>query len=652
MNFMSAQVEITVDDSKLSTQLAKAKKLVVNTVDKIENSFKKMGSVFKGVFDKMIHYAKLAGVAIIGAFALVTRAAMKQEDAINRLNITLKATGYAAGFTAAQLLDQAKALQQVTRFGDETITAMQTMLLTFKNIKGDEFKRATEAALDMATAEAAVSGRAVDLTATSIRLGKALNDPILGISALSRVGVQFTEQQKNLIKTLVLTGKTAEAQQVILTELEGEFGGMARDVNTASGALKQMWNALGDVAERIGQAFLPGIKDTARAIKEWAERNEERIGRWANMTAAYLTYAKDVLVTFVKFLASDWSAGIKVGLDVSLEFFKAFGTSLVILITDIASRAWRAFVKEFGEGLGKWLAEAGKPEGVFGKLSLAIPAVGAARIGMMKAGVGLVESSRAAAAPTGPTTSEKLKAVWQQTGLNVQNIIPSELKMELEDPLKKLESNLEGIGMAAEQVEGPMKEALVEVPKEANKMLEDARSKMQNWALDATNMWGNLSSIAIGALDSISDTLAEFVVKGKADFNSLADSILMDLTRMMTKALIAQSLGFLFPGTFGAGGGAGLGMAAVQAIPGLQEGGEVTQTGIAKIHKGERFSGVDSSGKPLSQSGGNNVNINVTAVDAAGTFQFLDKNKKTIASLLQGTLSSNHPLRRSKSWKS
>jgi len=199
MNFMTADVEIKVDDSRLTTQLAKVKSAVTRTVTKIKRSFSKMASHFKAVWGKMVRYDKWGGLALPGAFVIVTRAAMKQEDVIKRLEITLKATAHAAGLTRNELLKQAAALQQVTRFGDETITAMQTMLLTFKNIKGDEFKRATEAALDMAVAEAAVSGRAVDLTAVSIRLGKALNDPILGLTALARVGVDFTDTQKGLI---------------------------------------------------------------------------------------------------------------------------------------------------------------------------------------------------------------------------------------------------------------------------------------------------------------------------------------------------------------------------------------------------------------------------------------------------------------------
>ena len=52
-----------------------------------------------------------------------------------------------------------------------------------------------------------------------LALGKALNDPVKGVSALAKVGVTFTEGQKTSIAAMVKHGETAKAQQVILAEL-------------------------------------------------------------------------------------------------------------------------------------------------------------------------------------------------------------------------------------------------------------------------------------------------------------------------------------------------------------------------------------------------------------------------------------------------
>jgi len=74
----------------------------------------------------------------------------------------------------------------------------------------------------------------------------------------------------------------------------------------------------------------------------------------------------------------------------------------------------------------------------------------------------------------------------------------------------------------------------------------------------------------------------------------------------------------------------------------------VTRTGLAVIHKGEELSGVNNENARQQSV---TLNINVNAIDAAGTYQFLAKNKRAIATMLQGTLTGNHPLRRSRGWK-
>ena len=59
----------------------------------------------------------------------------------------------------------------------------------------------------------------------AMQLGKALEEPIVGLGALRRVGVSFTEDQKELIKVLDMTGRKAEAQKIILEALDKQVGG-------------------------------------------------------------------------------------------------------------------------------------------------------------------------------------------------------------------------------------------------------------------------------------------------------------------------------------------------------------------------------------------------------------------------------------------
>jgi phage-related protein len=119
-------------------------------------------------------------------------------------------------------------------------------------VKGDNFGLATNAILDMSAA------LGTDLQSSAIQVGKALNDPLLGISSLGRAGVQFTQDQKNLIASLTQTGDVAGAQAIIIKELEKQFGGMAAALAaTPFGKFDQAMNVLGDSFEEVGKALTP-----------------------------------------------------------------------------------------------------------------------------------------------------------------------------------------------------------------------------------------------------------------------------------------------------------------------------------------------------------------------------------------------------------
>ncbi|EJW12731.1 hypothetical protein A33M_1701 [Rhodovulum sp. PH10] len=194
----------------------------------------------------------LAGAAtgaLAGFFAMFTgakfiTATVEQERVEKQLEQTIRSTGGAAGYTADELKKLAATMQQVTKFGDETIIMAEAQLLTFTNIGRDVFPEALEAALDMST----VLG--TDLKSNILQVGKALNDPVAGVSALREVGVSFTAQQQQQIKTLVESGRVAEAMRMILAELRVEFGNSARAARqTLGGALESLNNALGDLFE-------------------------------------------------------------------------------------------------------------------------------------------------------------------------------------------------------------------------------------------------------------------------------------------------------------------------------------------------------------------------------------------------------------------
>lgn len=223
------------------------------------------------------------GVASIKAFDA-------QQKAIAQVEAGLKSTGNMVGFTSKQLQEMAAELQKISLFGDEDILQNVTaQLLTFTNIAQEQFEKTQVVAMDLAT-------RVFDgnLKSASLMLGKALNDPVANLSALSRAGIQFSEDQKILIKSLAETGRLAEAQNVILAELEVQYGGSAEAARKAGlGPIEALQNQLSDLSEQIGERLVPYVEKLTKFIVGLAEKfdglsesQKDNIVKWGLIVAA------------------------------------------------------------------------------------------------------------------------------------------------------------------------------------------------------------------------------------------------------------------------------------------------------------------------------------------------------------------------------
>ena len=221
-----------------------------------------------GDLERGLDGARRAGMAVrgvLGALGVgfsvraVLQATIEQERVLAQLDARIRSTGGAAGLTRRELEDMANEMQRVTTFSNEAVNGMQAVLLTFTQVRGDVFRDATPLILDMATA------MGMDLQSAALQVGKALNDPLLGVSALSRAGVQFNEEQREMIKLMVETGDVAGAQRIILEELEKQFGGSARAAReTFGGALIGLREAISDLMKSENGE---GLEDARQSIE-------------------------------------------------------------------------------------------------------------------------------------------------------------------------------------------------------------------------------------------------------------------------------------------------------------------------------------------------------------------------------------------------
>jgi hypothetical protein len=227
-----------------------------------------IGKVGKGIGVGLKVGAAAAGgglLALGGWMAQGVKDAVSYQTVLAKTAQVLKTTGGASGETVDGIKNQAAALETLSGVDEELIINSQNVLATFTNIKnvGSNriFDQATQSALDMSVALGS------DLQGASIQVGKALNDPVKGVSALSKVGVSFTQSQKDTIAAMVKTGDTAGAQGVILKELGKEFGGAAAAAGKgAAGDFARFQDVISDTGRTVGQALLP----TLTKVLVWA----------------------------------------------------------------------------------------------------------------------------------------------------------------------------------------------------------------------------------------------------------------------------------------------------------------------------------------------------------------------------------------------
>ena len=277
----NANVELLLKKKERINELKRTFGQMRGRIKEAKEETKKTGSIFSKLRSFLAPAALVGGILSIarGIGNLRDRAIELfdvQAKADAQLQAVLKSTGQVAGRSFAALKKQASVLQDVTLFGDEATQQSQALLLTFTNIRREIFDETVPIVQDYATAMATASGESVNLKDASIQVGKALNDPIKGITALGRAGVQFTEEQKEMIKTLAEGGKMADAQRVILKELEKQFGGSARAAAEAgAGPLTQLNNKFGDLLEVGGQLivnFLRPFIGLANRMVDWLSR--------------------------------------------------------------------------------------------------------------------------------------------------------------------------------------------------------------------------------------------------------------------------------------------------------------------------------------------------------------------------------------------
>lgn len=268
--------------------------------DKLRATGQQMTSVGKS-------FTRGLTLPIVAGLAIATKGFADHQKVVAQTEAVIKSTGGAANVTAEQFEALANRLERLSVVDGDVIQSGANVLATFTNIRNvvgegnNVFDQATLAALNLSVA------LDQDMSSSAVQLGKALNDPIRGVTALQRVGVSFTEAQREQIAAMVEAGDTMGAQKLILAELNTEFGGSAKAAGDVAGPMGQLMVTLRQIGDDVGAIVLPviqGLSGGLQTVLGWFNQLDPGMKNIVVTLAAVAAAVGPVLVVLGKLVSA------------------------------------------------------------------------------------------------------------------------------------------------------------------------------------------------------------------------------------------------------------------------------------------------------------------------------------------------------------
>jgi len=272
-----ASVTITAND-QLTPGLLQAKKSLMQ----FEQQTKKIGDTLSKVFNVT---AIVLGLGkLTSELSKCVSEYTEAEKVSKRLIAVWENVGSATGKSAREVDDYAEALEKVTYFSSESIKEAALLLASTESLNQEGFEKTLELSADLAAA------LGEDIPSAAQTLAKAMVAPDEGFKSLKKVGIAFTDSEKDQIKTLIEANKLYEAQDMILGKVEERYQGVAEAINaTPSGKLDAIKDTLGDIRESLGRGIMDALDPAftfiltmLQKISNWAKDHLDQKEFWAN----------------------------------------------------------------------------------------------------------------------------------------------------------------------------------------------------------------------------------------------------------------------------------------------------------------------------------------------------------------------------------
>ena len=447
--------------------------------------------------------AQLAFTAAIVGTVVILKSMVKvvanAERQMLKLKAIIKATGGAANLSLHEIEELSAEIGIATLASTQKVRDAAGILLTFKSIQGDVFRSALRLTQDLAEVGFG------DLRTASMQLGKALEEPIVGLGALRRVGVSFTESQKEQIRVLSMTGQKTKAQEIIIRALNEQVGGAgvkaASGLHGAMDSLREQFTLFFEQS-KIGRAvvnFLTvALNNLADAMGN-AEREIESLNTISSINQEILNTKADIVKRNEQLEQQENSGFMTLGVDPKIEHLEEHLEGL-----EAKLRSVNAIIKD---GI-----EATKKENELYNIKL----------NQVKEETDL-----------GKIRATALNTYIRNTEREIENLGKTSKEMRELNQLRKIEDKLR----SELKSDGPQAEAAIAA--EMKKVTAEIRAQNELYQeqVEIQNQLDKIATTVGGTFASVGDKISDAMVRGKLHTLSFKD-ILMDITYALQKMII------------------------------------------------------------------------------------------------------------------
>lgn len=545
------------------------------------------------------------GVALGGALTMGVKSLAAHEKASAQTAAVLKSTGAAAGVSQEGVESLSDAIEKMSGMDDLAVQSGANLLLTFTNIKNeagkgnDVFNQTVGIMADMSTA------LGQDTKASAIQLGKALNDPIKGVTALSKVGVSFTQGQRDAIKAMVDAGDTAGAQKIILAELNKEFGGSAKAAGeTLGGQVNILKARFEELTEKIATAVMPMLtRLVAWATENWPAFEAAITAAIARIVAwfqANWPTIQAIAVGVFQALSDAWNNILHPALDAIVAAFGALVTT---------TREHWGQIQAAAQGVINWYNNVLAPtiKSVIATLTAIWAKYGAEITAIIAAALGVVKATLTAAFNVikGIVTAALaiLRGDWGEAWNALKGVVSSAIegaKAVLKAQVELVVAVAKGLGTAIiDGVEAGAKKLGAKV----KELLGNAKDAITEFDISgaASGLGGRVLSGILGALSGLGGKIAGLVHDA---VNGVLGAVESKLNKALTFDISVKIPGFDPPGPGSFGGTTlSVGHNSNISIPRFDDGGVMPgprgEHNLALVAGGETISPTHKQGHGL-----------------------------------------------------